>query len=299
MRRPAAILEAGFFAALINERPSVNVTVTPGSLLAWVDGRVASAVQQEPAVAYVALPEFAMLPEEWTEACTIPQNASTSSWCASYPDMVVLPTCSGSLSFDAALSCTAREHGVILSVNLCERASEGAFNTQVIYDADGWRRAKYRKAHPWERRCFARPARTDAVVFNSTALAGVTLGIFTCLDIAFKEPAATLLEQGVRLFAYSASYVPGSAKRAWSALHGSTLLSSDRHDAGVYQHGSLLADRSHNPGMVISFVPAPNREHHEKASTTSTQELEALLLNARIYDEQRWSPDGLTLLSPP
>ena len=46
-------------------------------------------------------------------------------------------------------SCMAQSNGLWVSVNTCERAAEGAYNTELVYAPNGSLAAEYRKDHPF------------------------------------------------------------------------------------------------------------------------------------------------------
>ena len=245
-----------YHVALVSSTPDDSSTSTIEAAIALLDSAVAASLELEPAVALVVTDEFALLPSAWIGACSTPHHDG-GPWCPAIrpPRAPPLPCNSSAHAAEAGLSCLARRHGVMLSVNVCEGQPEGTYNAQLIFAADGTLVARYRKEHPFYHECFlAPPSGTPPVALPASFVGGLELGVFTCLDIAFAEPAKSLLARGVRTFLYSSSDVAAPVKASWSKVHNATLLASDRLAAGVYRRGSRLEAEASQPGVVVVEV---------------------------------------------
>lgn len=129
------------------------------------------------------------------------------------------------------LACAAAVYGQLVVVNMIERASAGGawvyYNTDVVFAPDGTLRTTYRKTHPWFSSCFAAPAPAEHRYFD---VGGARVGLFTCFDIAFHDPAVVLRDDfGIDLFAYAvADFIVGPpAVAAWSLLHRAGVLAAN------------------------------------------------------------------------
>ena len=202
--------------------------------------------------------------ERWTEMCH-PLPAGGKVDCG----FIVLPT---PLHVIACSQYANAYANITVSVNLCERCegsteaggpcaiTAGAspvpgnkntsrvafFNTQVVLRGLQVVQS-YRKVHPWATDCFDTPT-LDVRSFdvsNSAGTSTVKFGLFTCFDIVFPEPSASLLAQGIRHFAY-ASAIPTIGRAAvelFGKTHNSTMVNANLQtgQTGVSAAGTLLA----------------------------------------------------------
>ncbi|XP_058838305.1 vanin-like protein 1 [Topomyia yanbarensis] len=107
------------------------------------------------------------------------------------------------------LSCVARMRKKYLVVNLVEKAlcpedsdwrvcaADGLyrFNTNVVFDRNGFVIARYRKYNLFDEPGINTTAWAEAVRFETDF--GVTFGTFTCFDLMFEQPALSLIRDGV------------------------------------------------------------------------------------------------------
>ena len=241
----AAAAADGWYVATVEGSPLSTGNLSDANVFwrttfVWVDEVLASATALHPLVRLVVFPEFSLLPPDFATSCNTPQDVRVD-WCPPFRDAIVMGL-TGRHRVDAALARLARRHRIAFSINGCDGQPEGNYNAQLFYGANGALHAKYHKAHPWFRRCFATPAASAPVVVVNTSFGG-PLGVFTCLDIAHNEPGGALLERGVRTVVYSSMGVLGVVKRWWTMRHGATLLASDGFaiaGSGVYRRGRRL-----------------------------------------------------------
>lgn len=249
----AALCVAPAAAVKVGVQQHVAVTgATPAETLAKNADLYAQAAQRAAAAgaALLVFPEFGLFGgQDWTKSCLGP--AVPSPYCQPLNGSVV-----------QQLAAAAKQNRIALSVNLCEEAlGDGKlanFNTQVVLAPNGTLAAVYRKTHPFFGTCFTTPPQPDIVV---TQTAGLQAGIFTCADILYKEPAASLLARGVRTFLYSASIpsVGGDAEQLFSLEHKAVMIASNlaAKQSGIYAAGVKLAGpKTSGPELVVADIPA-------------------------------------------
>jgi predicted amidohydrolase len=115
------------------------------------------------------------------------------------------------------------------------------FNTQVALRGQTVVQT-YRKSHPWATDCYDTPV-VDYRAFN---VSGTSFGLFTCFDIAFKEPATGLLAAGIRAFSYSSAIplIGRDAVKLFSDVHNATMVNANLQSGqtAVTKDGRVLAD---------------------------------------------------------
>ncbi|KAG8319695.1 hypothetical protein J6590_086319 [Homalodisca vitripennis] len=115
------------------------------------------------------------------------------------------------------LSCAAKHNAIYVVVNLSELAHcsvgetdcppDGSlfYNTNIAFNKSGHIVARYRKTNLFIEPEFSIMKIPDYSWFDTDF--GVRFGIFTCFDILFKEPTATLLrEQNITDFVYPTAW---------------------------------------------------------------------------------------------
>uniref|UniRef100_A0A7S3LY01 CN hydrolase domain-containing protein n=1 Tax=Palpitomonas bilix TaxID=652834 RepID=A0A7S3LY01_9EUKA len=194
----------------------------------------------------VVFPEFAIGPDSYlSKSGLLPYCLPTA--------MLQDPKSQGS-DLLASFRETAKQFDVVVLLNLCEQADDILYNTDVIIAGDGLTEALYRKTHPFYINVFSSPTTTEHVVVNVPRL-GPKIGVFTCFDIAFKEPAVTLRGEGIDTFLYPSALavfgpVSQSIVELWTHAHNATLVSASYGSTatGCFRHGK------HIDGITMSTV---------------------------------------------
>lgn len=180
------------------------------------------------------------------------------------------------------LSCMAISHSLVLVANMgevrycngshasaaeadCPADGRFQYNTQVVFDEQGYLLAKYHKSHlyyepQWDR--------GDGVPVTFTTSFGVRFGLMICYDLMWPEPQSSLHAMGVRNFAFSAWWVNNeptitgtTSQQAWSRLHQSNLIASSvgvnfyNSGSGVYSSGTAL-QACYNPDLMSRLCMA-------------------------------------------
>ena len=150
----------------------------------------------------------------------------------------------------------AQEMNVTLAVNVCEGDVSGTnWNTQAIFGSDGTLLTKYRKTHPFKKKCFQVPPTLELITFNISSLP-FEVGVFTCKDILYPTPSNNLYNNGIRHFVYSSAIplVGKAVKELWTDVHkDSFLMASDASagEAGVFSNGKKLPVNSLKNGTIL------------------------------------------------
>ena len=160
-------------------------------------------------------------------------------------DLLAQPS-GGEYSIVRELASIAKDCGIVVVANVCEKAADAAdaalpvyYNTEVAISEDGILLAKYHKMHPFFTRTFDRPQEREVVTFETSF--GVRFGLFICKDLCHSEPQRSLLD-GSRAHG-GATQIPFSVAaphtflvrwfyRRWSEKRGATLLASNRGGGG-------------------------------------------------------------------
>lgn len=203
---------------------------------------------------------------------------SRRAFCEPLPPVgQVLCRNSSSTPLAAAMSCLAHKYGVYIVMALCDvqpcEASAGVdcarwavngwfhFNAQIALAPTGRLVAKYHKMHLYdpspgvgESTHASYPPTADPMHFTTDF--GVTFGMHTCFDMAFRTPAAALaLDVGISDFVFPTGWVvkappmmpPLEMQQGWSRGVGVNLLAADGGHAwgssgsGIYSRGTVLA----------------------------------------------------------
>ncbi|MDT9593026.1 carbon-nitrogen hydrolase family protein [Nocardioides zeae] len=125
-----------------------------------------------------------------------------------------------------------------------------AYNTLLVVGPDGERVAAYRKQHlydafGYQESAFICPGDLDAP--QTFTVDGVEVGMLTCYDLRFPEPARRVVDAGAEVLLYPASWVPGPRKEFhWKTLLLARAIENTVFVAGVSQAppmgvGSALA----------------------------------------------------------
>jgi predicted amidohydrolase len=122
------------------------------------------------------------------------------------------------------LAAIARENALFLVAGFIEESGHAglAYNTILVFDPEGQRRAVYRKIHLFDSQelresDYIKPAPDlQPVIFDAD---GVSFGVLTCYDLRFPNLAASLSEAGAKVLLTPSSWVPGPHKvDQWNVL---------------------------------------------------------------------------------
>lgn len=164
-----------------------------------------------------------------------------------------------------------------------------AYNTVLAVDRQGRIAATYRKAHLYDAFGNRESDRVkpgpleDPVVVD---LDGVRLGILTCYDLRFPEPARTHADAGVDVLIYPAAWAPGDRKEdQWRILVRARALENTLfvaavgqtpdegvgHSMAVGPSGEVLAELGTEPGTQVvdletNLIPAVRRRNPSLAN---------------------------------
>ena len=151
--------------------------------------------------------------------------------------------------FTCAVDAVARELGLWLAYTVNEHNPRGGrpFNTLVLTDGDGARRAAYRKVHLFDVGKFRESDKMspgDALPKPvPTPFGAVGLGI--CYDLRFPELARAQALAGCELMLYPAAWVDGPGKREqWRTLLQARAIENGMFVAGLCRAGSLYVGSS-------------------------------------------------------
>ncbi|XP_046688641.1 vanin-like protein 2 isoform X2 [Homalodisca vitripennis] len=199
------------------------------------------------------------------------------------------------------LSCAAKHNAIYVVVNLSELAHcsvgetdcppDGSlfYNTNIAFNKSGHIVARYRKTNLFIEPEFSIMKIPDYSWFDTDF--GVRFGIFTCFDILFKEPTATLLrEQNITDFVYPTAwfselpfYSAISVQAGWAYANDVNLLAAGYNNpknkntgSGIYEgrDGEAVAHMSRDTTtrLLISTVNTKQRgtplSHSEKITIT-------------------------------
>jgi len=141
--------------------------------------------------------------------------------------------------FVTALAHLARRFRQAIVAGMLEREGDRVYNTLVALDATGRRVAAYRKVHLYD--AYGQ-RESDAITAGDPAsvvtveIRGVRVGLLTCYDLRFPEPARAHADAGVDLLLYPANWVPGDHKRLhWTTLARARAIENTMYVAAVSQ----------------------------------------------------------------
>ncbi|MGI6221459.1 MAG: nitrilase-related carbon-nitrogen hydrolase [Coriobacteriales bacterium] len=171
--------------------------------------------------------------------------------------------------FAQAVDAIAREEGLWIVYTMNELNPEGLpFNTAVITDPDGIRRAAYRKVHLFES---ANVHESERIAAGSRLCDPVEtpfgmLSAAICYDVRFPEVARAAARRGCTLLVYPAAWFAGPGKRdQWLTLLKARALENEMFVAGACRgdegycaasavfgpDGTLLASAGDGEELVI------------------------------------------------
>ncbi|XP_069768862.1 biotinidase [Narcine bancroftii] len=171
------------------------------------------------------------------------------------------------------LSCMAKNSSMYLIANMGERQTcdhsdlwcppDGRyqFNTDVVFNAEGFLIAKYRKQNLYFEDAFNTPKVVEHVIFN-TPFAGI-FGIFTCFDVLFYEPAVSLIENyGVKQIVFPTAWMNQlplltavEFQQAFATAFGINLLAANQHHTEWNMTGSGI------------YTPSVSHYHYDMESS--------------------------------
>lgn len=141
------------------------------------------------------------------------------------------------------MSCAAQENKILVLINIidkqvcsiqndpnCPEDGHYQFNTDVLFDEDGYIVAKYHKSHEWPpfKASYDQPPAPSQVTYKSSF--GVEFGLFICFDIVFEDPPKVLRQNGISHFLYAVAQGNAGLKaliEPWSKNNNAVVLASN------------------------------------------------------------------------
>lgn len=141
------------------------------------------------------------------------------------------------------MSCAAKNNKILTLINIIDKQdcssttdsncpSDGhyQYNTDVLFDENGYIVAKYHKSHEWPpfKVAYDEPLTPSHVTYLSSF--GVEFGLFICFDIMFEDPPKVLRQNGISHFLYAVAQ--GDAGKntiiePWSEHNSAVVLASN------------------------------------------------------------------------
>lgn len=141
------------------------------------------------------------------------------------------------------MSCAAKNNQILTLINMidkqdcsietdsnCPVDGHYQYNTDVLFDENGYIVAKYHKTHEWPpfKVAYDEPLTSSHISYTSSF--GVQFGLFICFDIMFEDPPKVLLQNGIKHFLYAVAQ--GDAGKTtiiepWSEHNSATVLASN------------------------------------------------------------------------
>ncbi|XP_055537021.1 vanin-like protein 1 isoform X2 [Wyeomyia smithii] len=169
------------------------------------------------------------------------------------------------------LSCVARQRQKYLVVNLVEKAlcpedndsrpcapnGLNRFNTNVVFDRNGFVIARYRKYNLFGENGINTTRTADVVTFETDF--GVTFGTFICFDLMFDQPALQIVRNGVTDVIFSTMWFSElpfltavQIQQAWAFKNNVNFLASGASFPGIGSTGTgVFAGKR---GRIVSVM---------------------------------------------
>ncbi len=156
--------------------------------------------------------------------------------------------------FVSGLAEVSRETGVRIVAGVLEEipGETRAYNTLVYVTPQEGLAQQYRKAHLYDAFGFKESDNICAGPLDGPAtfdIGEIRVGMLTCYDLRFPEPARQHADAGVSVLVYPAAWVPGPRKEDhWSTLARARAIENTLYVAAVSQGpalgtgGSLIVD---------------------------------------------------------
>ncbi|XP_078714124.1 biotinidase isoform X1 [Lampetra fluviatilis] len=173
------------------------------------------------------------------------------------------------------LSCIARDEGLYVVANMgdvlpcsldhntgCPPDGRFQFNTNVAFSSEGTLVARYRKNNLYFEQAFDFPPTVEYSIFD-TPFAG-RIGLITCFDILFYEPAVALVEKhGVRHIAFPTAWIDQlplltsvQIQRAFAYGLNVTLMASNQH----HPEKGMVGSGVYGPDVTVYSYDAESKE---------------------------------------
>ncbi len=117
-------------------------------------------------------------------------------------------------------------------------AEEGLANTAVVFDADGQRRATYRKHHLFGYESAEAQLLEPGEALPTAEIGGFTLGVTTCYDLRFPEQFRAMTDRGVTLVVVPSAW-PYPRVEHWQTLPRSRAVENLAYVAAVNGVGTV------------------------------------------------------------
>lgn len=165
------------------------------------------------------------------------------------------------------MSCAARNNKILILINIidkqsCSLSSDSScpsdghyqYNTDVLFDENGYIVAKYHKSHEWPpfKVAYDEPVQPSQISYKSSF--GVEFGLFICFDIMFEDPPKVLRQNGISHFLYAVAQGDAGLKALiapWSENNSAVVLASNlgagmKGDcSGILYNGELLPSKKY------------------------------------------------------
>jgi len=167
-------------------------------------------------------------------------------------------TLSGSTA--AFLAAQARRHGMwILGGSLAQQDARGRlFNTSLLVDSQGRRRAHYQKIHLFDLGLPGQPALTESRYYSPGRRLVVAetplgrLGLSICFDLRFPELYRRLRLKGAEVFAAPSAFTAATGRDHWELLVRTRALENQCYLLAAAQWGEHAPGRaSHGQAMIV------------------------------------------------
>lgn len=100
--------------------------------------------------------------------------------------------------------CPDKQQIAINDPRPCDANKTNVYNTNVVFDRQGFVIAKYRKFNLFGEKGTLKPYKHDVVTFTTDF--NVTFGMFVCFDLMFEHPPLDLVRNGVKDIIFSANW---------------------------------------------------------------------------------------------
>lgn len=157
-------------------------------------------------------------------------------------------------AFSRSIDAIASEHGVwiVYTMNEANQQDARPFNTAILSDATGVKRAVYRKIHLFDSSSIKESERMSSSD-NEPSPAETpfgTIGLGICYDLRFPEYARRQALNGCELLVFPAAWVDGPQKE----LQWKTLLQARAIENEIFVAGVSRADKGY-VGTGYVFAP--------------------------------------------
>lgn len=193
--------------------------------------------------------------------------------------------------FGQAIGALARETGLWVVYTANEKNPEGKpFNTAVICDNAGIRRAAYRKVHLFDVGGYRESDKMSAgdAVFEPIDTPFGRLGLGICYDLRFPELARKQALQGCDVLLYPSAWVAGERKvEQWRTLLAARAIENELFVAGLSRTGGKYAGYSAVIGPRGEVLDSAEDEEALLVAHIDTDIAQAVRLQVPVFEHRR------------